>query len=160
MEVLPLPDILASISSHRHPYNLYDFSSLVDICNALPFNDYILIHDSLLDSSCVHSLASLCREVIPIDVSPQIKDFSFITCLIDKLLSFGLTKSTHIICLGGGSLQDLVGTTCSLLYRGLSWTFIPSSPLSVADVALATKLQSIISNGTLMVIFIHLLLYI
>jgi len=134
-----LLDVLTTISSYRFPYTVYDFSSISDIYQSLPSADYVVIHDSKLDPSNISPLRALCREVISIEVCPNIKDFSYISTLIDKLLSIGPTKSTHLICLGGGSLQDLIATVSSLLYRGLPWLFIPSSPLSVADSCIGSK---------------------
>ncbi|RQM71724.1 AroB-related putative sugar phosphate phospholyase (cyclizing) [Aeromonas hydrophila] len=55
------------------------------------------------------------------------------------LLGFNDKRNLHIVSIGGGIIQDLTGFTASTLYRGIRWTFFPTTLLAQADSCVGSK---------------------
>ncbi len=55
------------------------------------------------------------------------------------LMDAGATKTTHIVGIGGGVVQDLSTFVSHIYYRGIDWTFIPTTLLSQADSCIGSK---------------------
>ncbi|HDO1309818.1 AroB-related putative sugar phosphate phospholyase (cyclizing) [Aeromonas veronii] len=55
------------------------------------------------------------------------------------LLGFNDRRNLHIVSIGGGIIQDLTGFTASTLYRGVRWTFFPTTLLAQADSCVGSK---------------------
>ena len=51
----------------------------------------------------------------------------------------GIYRQAHILALGGGALSDLAGFVAATLLRGLSWSVIPTTLLSMVDSSLGGK---------------------
>lgn len=49
------------------------------------------------------------------------------------------TRNTTVIALGGGIVQDVVAFCTHLYYRGISWVFVPTTLLSMADSCIGAK---------------------
>lgn len=59
--------------------------------------------------------------------------------LIDWLLEHNCNRSTMIIAIGGGIVQDLVTFTSNIFYRGTSFVLIPTTLLSMSDSCIGAK---------------------
>jgi 3-dehydroquinate synthase len=59
--------------------------------------------------------------------------------LIDILQSINFTKKEVIVSVGGGITQDVTAFTRSIYKRGLNWTFVPTTLLSMADSCIGAK---------------------
>ena len=59
--------------------------------------------------------------------------------LIDWLLKLNCNKSTTIIAIGGGIIQDLVTFTSNIFYRGTNFILIPTTLLSMSDSCIGAK---------------------
>jgi 3-dehydroquinate synthase len=59
--------------------------------------------------------------------------------LIDKLISSNFRRNNSITAVGGGVVQDLVSFTTSVLYRGVSWIFYPTTLLAQCDSCIGSK---------------------
>jgi 3-dehydroquinate synthase len=59
--------------------------------------------------------------------------------LIDKLQSINFTKKETLISIGGGITQDISAFTRSIYKRGLDWSFVPTTLLSMADSCIGAK---------------------
>lgn len=59
--------------------------------------------------------------------------------IIDKLQSINFTKKETLISIGGGITQDISAFTRSIYKRGLDWSFIPTTLLSMADSCIGAK---------------------
>ena len=62
------------------------------------------------------------------------------SCLILKnLLELKSNTSTHILAIGGGVLQDVVGFCSSIFCRGIDYTLVPTTLLAQADSCIGGK---------------------
>ena len=48
-------------------------------------------------------------------------------------------RNAKLISLGGGIVQDITGFAASILYRGIHWTFFPTTLLSACDSCIGSK---------------------
>ena len=58
---------------------------------------------------------------------------------IEFFLEKGIHRQAHIIALGGGALSDFAGFTAATLLRGIPWSVIPTTLLSMIDAAIGGK---------------------
>jgi 3-dehydroquinate synthase len=59
--------------------------------------------------------------------------------IIDFLQGINFTKKETIISVGGGITQDVTAFTRSIFKRGLNWSFVPTTLLSMADSCIGAK---------------------
>ncbi len=59
--------------------------------------------------------------------------------LIEGLVARGFRRNQRIIAIGGGVVQDVVGFSASVLYRGVEWVFFPTTLLAQADSCIGSK---------------------
>ena len=59
--------------------------------------------------------------------------------IIDILQGINFTKKETIISVGGGITQDVTAFTRSIFKRGLNWSFVPTTLLSMADSCIGAK---------------------
>lgn len=50
-----------------------------------------------------------------------------------------ISRTSKILVIGGGAFSDLVGFTLSTLFRGVSWSVVPSTLLAMVDAAIGGK---------------------
>jgi 3-dehydroquinate synthase len=54
-------------------------------------------------------------------------------------MNLGATKTSHLIGIGGGVIQDLATFSSHIYFRGIDWTYIPTTLLSQADSCVGAK---------------------
>lgn len=59
--------------------------------------------------------------------------------ICEIMTEFPGKKNSHIISVGGGITQDVTGFVANVLYRGIKWTFIPTTLLSACDSCIGGK---------------------
>ncbi len=67
------------------------------------------------------------------------KSLSKVAEISEWLLDSGATKTTHLVGIGGGVVQDLSTFVSHIYYRGIDWTFVPTTLLSQADSCVGSK---------------------
>lgn len=63
---------------------------------------------------------------------------SFGDCM-EYFLSRGVHRNAHLIALGGGATSDFAGFVASAILRGIPWSVIPTTLLSMVDAAIGGK---------------------
>ena len=58
---------------------------------------------------------------------------------VEFLLEKGIHRQAHLVALGGGALSDFAGFTAATLLRGLAWSIVPTTLLSMIDAAIGGK---------------------
>lgn len=69
----------------------------------------------------------------------KIKDFFHFQSCIEFFLEKGIHRKAHLVAIGGGALSDFAGFVASTLLRGISWSVIPTTLLSMVDAAIGGK---------------------
>ena len=67
------------------------------------------------------------------------KSWAVLERLTDWLLAHGVTRSDHVIALGGGVVGDLTGFACAVLKRGCGFVQIPTTLLAQVDSSVGGK---------------------
>lgn len=81
-----------------------------------------------------------------IDAIEQKKTINTVIEICDKMTSMSSKRNTHLISIGGGITQDITGFVANVLYRGIKWTFLPSTLLAACDSCIGGK-TSLNCNG-------------
>jgi 3-dehydroquinate synthase len=77
--------------------------------------------------------------VLEIEGGETIKTLENWTWLVDKFAEFQLDRHSQVIAIGGGSISDLVGYAASVYLRGISFSIVPSTLLSLIDAGIGGK---------------------
>jgi 3-dehydroquinate synthase len=80
------------------------------------------------------------------DASEKTKTMETVLYVIDILIKVNFKKPNKLIVIGGGIAQDVAGFIASIYKRGVSWTFIPTTLLSMTDSSIDGKVC--INRGT------------
>ena len=59
--------------------------------------------------------------------------------LIEQMRESGANRSTHMVAVGGGIIQDLSAFIASVYMRGLRWTYMPTTVLAMVDSCIGGK---------------------
>lgn len=79
-----------------------------------------------------------CRPII-LPISEEGKSLDSVQMLYDRIVEFAPKKNMRLVSIGGGITQDITGFVASTLYRGIKWTFIPTTLLAQADSCIGGK---------------------
>lgn len=74
-----------------------------------------------------------------IDAIEQNKNIETVIDICEKMTSMPSKRNTHLISIGGGITQDITGFVANALYRGIKWTFLPSTLLAACDSCIGGK---------------------
>lgn len=59
--------------------------------------------------------------------------------ICEKMTVMPSKRNTHLVSIGGGITQDVTGFVANVLYRGIKWTFFPSTLLAACDSCIGGK---------------------
>lgn len=62
-----------------------------------------------------------------------------ISALIEKMRELKMNRVSHLVAVGGGVTQDVATFTASSYMRGISWTLVPTTLLSMVDSCIGGK---------------------
>lgn len=130
-----------SIKSSKTTYHVRfedDFASVLTE-QILP-GDHVVVDANILElyRSTVEPLLDGVQHTI-ITPSEDQKSYQAITTFIETLLETGFRKNNRLIAIGGGITQDIVAFTASILFRGVSWIFYPTTLLAQCDSCIGSK---------------------
>ena len=77
--------------------------------------------------------------LIDIEVHEKQKSYKGLIPIINKLVAGGFRKNHRLIGIGGGIIQDITAFTASIMYRGVDWTFFPTTLLAQGDSCIGSK---------------------
>ncbi|MCF8196575.1 MAG: 3-dehydroquinate synthase [Polynucleobacter sp.] len=79
------------------------------------------------------------QSVITIPALESSKNLNYMAEVIEKMRLLGANRATHVFAIGGGIIQDIATFVNSIYMRGLSWTYFPSTLLSMTDSCIGGK---------------------
>lgn len=74
------------------------------------------------------------------------KKFSTVEVLCEEMMKSSLTRKSTVACIGGGSVLDTAGLSCSMYHRGVRALFFPTTVLAVCDASIGGKNAVNLSN--------------
>jgi 3-dehydroquinate synthase len=122
------------IKSSIKDYSVSFIDSLEDHVNSFVFPNDVIICDEKIDLSIISK-----DRLIKIKASENTKSFDGVSEVIEKILNIGLSKNDRIICIGGGTIQDVCSFISSIMLRGIDWVFYPTTLLAQGDSCIGSK---------------------
>ena len=74
-----------------------------------------------------------------LDANEETKTMNGVTSILSWLSQNKATKSSVILAIGGGVIQDLATFTSHIYFRGIKWRYVPTTLLSQADSCIGAK---------------------
>ncbi len=69
----------------------------------------------------------------------KVKNFSEYQNAMEFVLEKGIHRQAHLLSIGGGALSDFSGFVAATLLRGITWSTIPTTLLSMVDASIGGK---------------------
>jgi len=96
-------------------------------------------------------VARLYTEVVPSSFIAQValepeKSLASVARIIEQLRKHGTNRESHVVAVGGGIIQDLVTFAASCYMRGITWTYYPTTMLSMVDSCIGGKSSINVGN--------------
>jgi len=130
-----------NIKSIVHDYDVQFIDNLsVTLKENLKDGDFIIIDNNVkrLYADDVNDLLVQYSH-IGIDANEGQKSYQGIIPIIENLIENGFRKNHRLIAIGGGITQDITAFVSSIMYRGVSWVFFPSTLLAQGDSCIGSK---------------------
>ncbi|MBY0440524.1 MAG: 3-dehydroquinate synthase [Mycobacteriaceae bacterium] len=122
-----------------YPVDFVDDVELVPaIINPVP-ETFVLIDEALVELYGDALTLLLAYPTYRIRADEESKTLTGVSLFVDWLLANKATRSAQIVAIGGGVIQDVAAFACHIYYRGVSWTFVPTTLLSQADSCIGAK---------------------
>ena len=77
--------------------------------------------------------------IVGIDANERQKSYQGLIPIIEKLITGGFRRNHRLIGIGGGITQDITAFMSSIMYRGVSWFFFPTTLLAQGDSCIGSK---------------------
>jgi len=133
---------MLTIKSAFGDYAVHDFASLADaLSEAAATSNIVFLIDSNVEdlySEEIGARVSPDKRVALVATEEQ-KSLERLSPVFIECISKGLKRDGHLVVVGGGVLQDIGCFVASVLFRGLSWTFVPTTLLAQADSCIGSK---------------------
>ena len=96
-------------------------------------------HVFIADAFIVPVLAAAGIDPIVVVADEPAKSLDRMTDIIVALRQRGATRATTLVAVGGGVVQDIAAFAASVYMRGIKWTYVPTTLLSMADSCIGGK---------------------
>lgn len=100
---------------------------------------FVIIDEALVDLYGEDLSELLKHPTYRLVADEESKTLAGVGRFVDWLLENKATRSAHIVAVGGGVIQDVATFACHIYYRGVPWTFVPTTLLSQADSCIGAK---------------------
>ena len=77
--------------------------------------------------------------VLKAAATEELKTMAGVLKLVDFLAASGFTKKERLIVMGGGIIQDVGAFAAACYKRGIRWTYLPTTLLSMSDSCIGAK---------------------
>jgi len=94
---------------------------------------------AMCDERFVSSIQKAGLKTIAIPAEEAAKSLDAIPTYIINLRKLGANRRTPLLAVGGGIVQDVAAFCAAIYMRGLSWTYIPTTLLGMADSCIGGK---------------------
>lgn len=133
---------MLEIKSFSHPYRVVESATVVEalqdvIADGMPF--------FLIDSKVAGLYQNTIQAVVPrdriflIEATEEAKCYEALVPAFCWLLEARCQRSSQLVVIGGGVLQDIGCFIASVLFRGIRWTLIPTTLLAQCDSCIGSK---------------------
>lgn len=100
----------------------------------------------IVDARLVERINNPQIAIIPVSASEQSKSLDEISPLIEQMREKGANRSSRIVAVGGGVIQDIATLVASLYMRGIPWEYLPTTLLGMVDSCIGGKSSINVKN--------------
>lgn len=128
------------IHSKFKDYSLYikdNFSFLRKLCE-LPNSQFVIDENVYGLYSDYFTQISKDRLIL-IEAIEENKIVNTALDICEKMTNLPAKRNAHLVSIGGGIIQDITGFVANVLYRGIEWTFVPTTLLASCDSCIGGK---------------------
>jgi len=104
---------------------------LIEYLNSRFSSESLFIIDSNLNNLKIDEKVN--AKISYFDINEETKNLTSVEKIWDLLFQHNLNRSSEIVIIGGGVLLDVCAFASSTFKRGISFTFVPSTLLSMVD---------------------------
>lgn len=79
------------------------------------------------------------NRLLVIEATEEAKSYATLEPIIESLIQGGIKRNSTLVVVGGGVLQDIGCFIASVLFRGISWSLVPSTLLAQCDSCIGSK---------------------
>jgi 3-dehydroquinate synthase len=115
-----------------------EVSSVPQLVNAGP-ETYVVIDEALVELYGKTLGQLMDCPTYQVVADEETKTLAGVGLFVEWLLANKATRSAHVVAIGGGVIQDIATFACHIYYRGVAWTYIPTTLLSQADSCIGAK---------------------
>lgn len=128
------------VQSHFKTYRAEFIESLLEITHLVESKETFFVID--------YNVYNLYKNELPFFPSNRLfliqpdekkKNIDMVLKVCEAMTVLESKRNTHLISIGGGIVQDITGFVANILYRGIRWTFYPSTLLSACDSCIGGK---------------------
>ncbi len=121
----------------------YKFLAIDKICNLIELinqeNHSIIFIDSKISDIYKNFYSSLKSKSIKVQVKSDTKSVEKLIYYLKILSDLSLKRNSTLLVIGGATMQDIFASVCCLYYRGINWSFIPTTLLAQGDSCIGSK---------------------
>lgn len=129
------------VESHAGPYPVaFRADALSNLADELLDNKVFLV-DSNVAGLYEKQLGRVLRNgrTVVIEASEPAKSLDAMPVHIEALVAQGVRRGDLLVAIGGGVIQDIACFIAATLFRGLTWTYLPTTLLAQADSCIGSK---------------------
>ena len=142
-----MPDALTIKSRMRNYRVLFveDFVTPLKVCAE---KGGFFIIDAVIHEAYVDQINPVVPQdrLLVIEANEKNKTINKCQEIIETLVERAFRKNDCLIAIGGGIIQDITAFTASILYRGVDWSFFPTTLLAQADSCIGGKTSINLDN--------------
>ena len=130
--------LIRSLLRDYHVHFVEDFTlSLKELVDEHAF----FIVDSLVWGIYEGKIKNLIPDARMLIIEANENNKSLDTCraIIETLVSRQVRRNEELVAIGGGIIQDVTAFSASIIYRGIGWSFFPTTLLAQADSCIGSK---------------------
>jgi 3-dehydroquinate synthetase len=86
----------------------------------------------------------------------KVKNFSELENALEFFLDKGIHRNAHLVVIGGGAVSDFAGFLAATILRGIPWSIIPTTLLSMVDAGIGGKVGINSKSGKNLIGAFHL----
>jgi len=135
------------VTSQTGPYEVTFESRIID--SMVGLEQSIVVIDRQVADLYRDRFAADLREArtVFVSASEETKSLERVPDFVRQLVALNVRKSDGLVAIGGGVTQDIVAFLATVMFRGMNWSFVPTTLLAQADSCIGSK-SSINAAGT------------
>lgn len=129
------------IKSRMKDYTVFFVSDFLNPLQKFAEQDAFIVIDSFIYKTYRDEISSFMPQerMLIVEADEHNKTISKCQEIIEILVSSNFRRNDRLVAIGGGVIQDITAFTASILYRGVEWSFFPTTLLAQADSCIGGK---------------------